>query len=133
MEVLTACLEHQVSFLSVSVICSIKHNKFTTRWHKKGQMPLNDGNLDNRVQDAIKSSTMIQVKFFSSLKELTGHGELELNIQSPLTVREIWQRSTAKHALPANTLCAINMEYAKLDDIAQDNDEVAFFPPVTGG
>ena len=76
---------------------------------------------------------MIQVKFFSSLKELTGRGELELNSQVPLSVREIWQQSTVDLTLPVNTLCAINMEYAKLDDIAQDNDEVAFFPPVTGG
>jgi molybdopterin converting factor subunit 1 len=77
---------------------------------------------------------MINVKFFSSLRELTGKADIELRIQSPLTLREVWQQTTAADsAMPANTLCAINMEYARLDDIAYDNDEVAFFPPVTGG
>lgn len=76
---------------------------------------------------------MINVKFFSSLRELTGQAETALSIQSPLTLREVWQQAAADCELPANTLCAINMEYARLDDIAYDNDEVAFFPPVTGG
>jgi sulfur-carrier protein len=76
---------------------------------------------------------MINVKFFSSLREMTGQAGTELNVQSPLTLREVWQRAAADCAIPDNTLCAINMEYARLDDIAYDNDEVAFFPPVTGG
>jgi len=76
---------------------------------------------------------MINVKFFSSLREMTGQAEAELSIQSPLTLREVWQRAATDCEIPDNTLCAINMEYARLDDIAYDNDEVAFFPPVTGG
>lgn len=76
---------------------------------------------------------MIYVKFFSSLRELVGHDETELSSPTPISLREIWQKTTADCDLPANTLCAINMEYAKLDDLANDQDEVAFFPPVTGG
>ena len=76
---------------------------------------------------------MIYVKFFSSLRELTGQGEAEFASSTPVTLREIWQKTTSNSNLPANTLCAINMEYAKLDDYANDQDEVAFFPPVTGG
>jgi molybdopterin converting factor small subunit len=76
---------------------------------------------------------MINVKFFSSLREMTGQAETKLKAQSPLTLREVWQRTAADCELPSNTLCAINMEYARLDDIAYDDDEVAFFPPVTGG
>jgi len=76
---------------------------------------------------------MIQVKFFSSLRELTGMAEAELTCSTPLTVRDVWQQTALECTMPANTLCAINMEYAKLDDIVQGNNEVAFFPPVTGG
>jgi molybdopterin converting factor small subunit len=64
---------------------------------------------------------------------MTGQAETKLKAQSPLTLREVWQRVAVDCELPANTLCAINMEYARLDDIAYDDDEVAFFPPVTGG
>ncbi len=76
---------------------------------------------------------MISVKFFSSLRELVGHDEAELSSPTPITLREVWQKTATDCKLPANTLCAINMEYAKLDDLANDQDEVAFFPPVTGG
>jgi molybdopterin synthase sulfur carrier subunit len=30
-------------------------------------------------------------------------------------------------------LVAVNMEYARPDQPVRDGDEVAFFPPVTGG
>lgn len=76
---------------------------------------------------------MIYVKFFSSLRELVGHDEVELSSTTPISLREVWQQTAADCSLPTNTLCAINMEYAKLDDLANDQDEVAFFPPVTGG
>ena len=35
--------------------------------------------------------------------------------------------------LPDNVLAARNMEYVKVDCPLADGDEVAFFPPVTGG
>ncbi len=35
--------------------------------------------------------------------------------------------------LPPNMLTAVNMEYAEPTQIVRDGDEVAFFPPVTGG
>lgn len=76
---------------------------------------------------------MISVKFFSSLRELVGHGEVELSSATPISLREVWQKTASDCNLPANTLCAINMEYAKLDELVNDQDEVAFFPPVTGG
>jgi len=76
---------------------------------------------------------MIQVKFFSSLRELTGHADTELPYSEPLTINDIWRKTAPECTLPTNTLCAINMEYARLGDTVQDNDEVAFFPPVTGG
>ena len=76
---------------------------------------------------------MITVKFFSSVRELAGQTETELSAKAPVRLREVWEKTTNNSPLPTNTLCAINMEYAKLDDLASDADEVAFFPPVTGG
>ncbi len=76
---------------------------------------------------------MIQVKFFSSLRDLVGRSDIELAVDAPVSILAIWEQTAPDCALPVNTLCAINMEYAHLDDIAHDQDEVAFFPPVTGG
>ena len=39
----------------------------------------------------------------------------------------VWQ------PFPANTLVAINQEYASPASAVRAGDEVAFFPPVTGG
>lgn len=74
----------------------------------------------------------ITVKFFASLRERTGKAEVTLNVVREMSLAEIWQQ-TATIPMPDNTLCAVNMEYVDRNQIAKDGDEVAFFPPVTGG
>ncbi len=77
----------------------------------------------------------ITVKYFASLRELIGRGEDTLEMTAgEITVAEIWtQVAGADKSLPVNILTAINMEYVKPDTQVKDGDEVAFFPPVTGG
>ena len=75
----------------------------------------------------------IEVKFFASLREITGKDSVSLDAPAVLTVRQVWERATKQVDYPVNTLCAINMDYAKPEDRVNDGDEVAFFPPVTGG
>ena len=75
----------------------------------------------------------ITVKFFASLRELLGKEEVLLDPSDNLTLQRAWQQATNNAEMPAKLLMAINMEYAKPDDQVNDNDEVAFFPPVTGG
>ncbi len=76
----------------------------------------------------------ITVKFFASLKEQFEKPELELEFpEQQTTVGDIWKRISQTQELPANILSAINLEYAQVDDLVKDGDEVAFFPPVTGG
>ena len=74
----------------------------------------------------------IQVKFFASLRETLGMDVTQVEARACITIREIWDQVTSQK-YPVNTLCAINMDYAKPDDVVNDGDEVAFFPPVTGG
>ncbi|MDH5764927.1 MAG: MoaD/ThiS family protein [Gammaproteobacteria bacterium] len=74
----------------------------------------------------------ISVRFFASLRELVGSSEASLEPTDPLTVQQVWS-NTCTIAMPDNTLCAINMEYVDLSQAVKDGDEVAFFPPVTGG
>jgi molybdopterin synthase sulfur carrier subunit len=75
----------------------------------------------------------IKVKFFASLSESTGLAETAVDADSPATVLDAWKLATGDQTMPVNTLCAINMAYAHLDDSISDGDEIAFFPPVTGG
>ena len=78
-------------------------------------------------------SMTIQVRFFASLREQIGVAEKQLNVGSNMTVTEVWQQATNQSGIPVNTLMAINMEYVDADQHVADGDEVAFFPPVTGG
>ncbi|MBI3898516.1 MAG: MoaD/ThiS family protein [Gammaproteobacteria bacterium] len=75
----------------------------------------------------------ITVRFFASLRERVGRAETTVAGAGPHTVADIWATATGGQPCPPNTLVAINMEYADRDRIVADGDEVAFFPPVTGG
>jgi len=74
----------------------------------------------------------IKVRYFASLREQMGREEDSLDFDGLNSVYDVWAR-VSDEALPANTLVAINQEYAKPEAEVADGDEVAFFPPVTGG
>ena len=75
----------------------------------------------------------IQVKYFASLKERLGRGEELLELEDGTNVRQLWQQVAGDSSIPSEVMTAINMEYVKPDTVISDGDEVAFFPPVTGG
>ena len=75
----------------------------------------------------------IKIRYFASLKDYTGRSEDEIIYEKVLTVTEVWQQATQNKVKPQNTLVAVNMDYVNWTDLVNDRDEVAFFPPVTGG
>lgn len=75
----------------------------------------------------------IKVRYFASLGERVGRSESELAFTQAMTIRDVWKMDTAGSPIPDNLLTAINMKYSDLDAHVQDGDEVAFFPPMTGG
>ncbi len=75
----------------------------------------------------------IKVRYFASLKESLGRSEDELEFVAVISVLEVWKQANKDVELPANVLAAVNMEYVGLDSLVNKGDEVAFFPPVTGG
>ncbi|MFP6698144.1 MAG: molybdopterin converting factor subunit 1 [Alphaproteobacteria bacterium] len=83
----------------------------------------------------------MKVLYFAWLRDRVGVAE-EI-VEPPIEVTTVgeliaWlaQRS-ARHgeafADPAIVRCAINQDYAKADESFSRTDEIAFFPPVTGG
>lgn len=82
---------------------------------------------------------MLKVVFFARLKEQIGTDQISIELTQQTTVKEIKQALIALHphwqtALSAtNLLAAVNHDIVTEDAIVQQGDELAFFPPVTGG
>ncbi|MDD1613007.1 MAG: molybdopterin converting factor subunit 1 [Methylococcaceae bacterium] len=75
----------------------------------------------------------IKVRYFASLKERVGRSEENVMITEPLTAKALWQQCVPELMPPEQILVAINLDYAEWDSLVREGDEVAFFPPVTGG
>lgn len=78
----------------------------------------------------------ITVRFFASLSEELGFSQKTVDYKfsatSSVTIETVWH-DVANRPAPENLLCAVNYEYADFKRCLEDGDEVAFFPPVTGG
>ncbi len=79
----------------------------------------------------------IKVKFFASMRDLMGD-DRELDSETVQqhninTVDDVWSYCAQGKERPANVLIAVNMEYVNAETAVKEADEVAFFPPVTGG
>jgi len=75
----------------------------------------------------------IQVRFFAGLRERVGISQRQLTLPDGATVAQVWSLAVDNKYTPDNVLAAKNMEYTALSSPVADGDEVAFFPPVTGG
>ncbi|MDH3376735.1 MAG: molybdopterin converting factor subunit 1 [Gammaproteobacteria bacterium] len=75
----------------------------------------------------------VTIRFFAGLKEQLGVERREVDAAVIKTVSDAWRAVVAHEELPDNILIALNLEYATADRAVRDGDEVAFFPPVTGG
>ncbi len=75
----------------------------------------------------------VQIKYFAGLRDRLGRAGDRLEVVDGLTVAGVWATLWPDTPLPPNTLTAVNLDYADLAQPVADGDEVAFFPPVTGG
>ena len=82
---------------------------------------------------------MIHVQYFARYRETLGIGGEQLAWQAELaSVDALREHLLARGGVWAvlaeqNLMCARNQELCSLAEPVQDGDEVAFFPPVTGG
>ncbi|HHH43571.1 MAG TPA: molybdopterin converting factor subunit 1 [Gammaproteobacteria bacterium] len=75
----------------------------------------------------------VQVRFFAALRERAGTPALEVKVPAGATVAEVWSAATPEESFADNVLAAKNMQYVGFDSPVEEGDEIAFFPPVTGG
>jgi molybdopterin converting factor subunit 1 len=81
---------------------------------------------------------MVRVKslFFAVYRDLIGADELEFELPEGSTVGaliEIVRTRAGADRLPPSLVVAVNQDYAPIDTVLHDGDEVAFIPPVAGG
>lgn len=83
----------------------------------------------------------LSVLYFASLRERAGRGEEEVTPPATVTnVTELIDWLRERGGGPAEALAdlhavrvAVNQEHVSLEHPLRAGDEVAFFPPVTGG
>ena len=76
----------------------------------------------------------VSVKYFASLRELMGESSVFINIDKESSVDDVWQHVTKNKKIELdNVMATVNMEYVKSSYVIRGGDEIAFFPPVTGG
>ena len=81
---------------------------------------------------------MLKVLFFAQTRELIGEDELliEEEFATAEALREHLSQNGGKWALAlekGKLLVAINQTLMPLESAVKSGDEIAFFPPVTGG
>jgi MoaE-MoaD fusion protein len=86
---------------------------------------------------AFNSGMKIKVLLFARPRELTGAGTIALEGDSLRTVADVWENLCVRHPqlqkLHGSILFSRNQEFASLDTVIQDGDEIGLFPPVSGG
>ena len=80
----------------------------------------------------------VKVLYFASLKEALGIGSETLELPAEVTTvggLRKWLAGQGREGLASakNLRCAVNQDMAVADAPVRDGDEIAFFPPVTGG
>jgi molybdopterin converting factor subunit 1 len=78
----------------------------------------------------------IRVLFFATIAELTGKRELVLDESYPdagSVFQHLAREFPSLESRRNTILFAVNSEFARPDTPVRDGDEVALFPPVSGG
>ncbi|NRD71958.1 molybdopterin synthase sulfur carrier subunit [Shewanella sp. VB17] len=83
---------------------------------------------------------MINILFFAQIRELLGESSIQVEAIAEITTAEELRANLAskneqwgKVLASDKLLVAVNQTISRWDMQVEDGDEVAFFPPVTGG
>jgi molybdopterin converting factor subunit 1 len=80
---------------------------------------------------------MLRVRYFASIREYTGLREEQVEVPEGSTAealkKRVQQLHTSLKAQEANILVAVNGSFVEPKHVLRAGDEVALFPPVSGG
>ena len=78
----------------------------------------------------------VNVRYFGQFRDFTGKRTEILEVEKGITVEGIREHVRGlypKIAAKNEILVAVNGSFGALDKVIDETDEVAFFPPVSGG
>jgi molybdopterin synthase catalytic subunit len=85
----------------------------------------------------MRNKVSIRVLFFGAARDVVDANPLDLSLDGPATVGSAFQslveRFSQLERFGRSLLFAVNQEYATPDTLLKENDELAVFPPVSGG
>jgi molybdopterin synthase catalytic subunit len=100
----------------------------------KPEQPI--GSTTNQPE-RVSASLRVQVLFFGAARDTAGADEVEIELDQSSRAAEAFAKVLALypglHRFGRSLLFAINQEYATADREIRDGDELAVFPPVSGG
>jgi len=79
----------------------------------------------------------VTVRLFARLRDIAGASELPRDVADGATIATVWRELAQE--IPAlvpyerSISSAVNEDYARLDCVVHEGDEIAFLPPVSGG
>ena len=79
----------------------------------------------------------VAVCLFARYREAAGRDRVELDVPEGATVEDVWRALSAAHPVLAryrpHTLFAVGNDYVDAERALEPGEEVACFPPVSGG
>ena len=79
----------------------------------------------------------VTIRRFARLRDIAGAAEIGRDVANGATIGAVWQQLAGEFpelaAYERSISSAVNADYARMDHVLSDGDEVAFLPPVSGG
>jgi molybdopterin converting factor subunit 1 len=79
----------------------------------------------------------VTIRLFARLRDIAGASELSRDCAQGATIGDLWRGLAGEYPDLAryerSISSAVNADYARMDQVVGDGDEIAFLPPVSGG